>query len=82
MNWGNTRFPNTEKHNSFPTLECGPDLGVGGVLHESRFGCKGFLSVIFGGECREEVGFKGQEGGIGEQRTGTIIILHFLKIAL
>lgn len=43
---------------------------------------KGFLSVIFGGECREEVEFKGKEGGIGEQRTGTIIILHFLNIAL
>lgn len=51
-------------------------------LHESRSGCQGFLSVIFGGECREEVGLKGKEGGIGEQRTGTIIILHFLNIAL
>lgn len=50
-----------EKYNSFPILKFGSDFGVGTCLM-NRFGCKGFLSVTFGGVCGRRLDSKGREG--------------------
>lgn len=56
-------FPNTEKYNSFPTLEFGPDFGVGACFIRVGLDVKASFLLFLGVNVGRRLGSKGKKEG-------------------